>query len=1135
LNCTCDAITSSVKPIRFGSIHATSLIKRIDLSGIKIKIKIKIEIEIEIKIKIEIEIKIEQTLYQRKPSKQTMEPTNTHIDSIIIGDNVWVTQGKTDHMAIYFGEPRKVVVYSDSDYEDENNSSKRGTEELEVLIRWTTTGTRGYVSVSSVRPVVLGQRRRRQVVNHYQAIPSQRPAGNNNKNNNKNKKKKKKEPKHEIKIEKDTAEDEDEASKELPTREEFQKDREEKQREKEKEEPKKEYNEKQKQHPDTERRRALNNDNNEKSNSDENLGRQLNEKPKFKFKLPTKEEFQKYPERNQQKKEKKERDKKFEGKGKRQPDSEQRSYNGNNSDSDSDDDSDNDNNNNNNDNDNENGDTGNASEKLNSDNPKPLGFPTPATYYSGAINSTANAVAQDCTKQQSTVSSPTENYLGRRISGFDDDESVGIGVKTDIEIGKRRDFEDPNHTDDRGFRWEWEKPQTAQNKAKNQIPTNNNNSVDKPVPGNYGKHQPQSWDEAYAMMVKFRRTRGRDIPSDHPLLGKFVVALRWEYSKFRKHTHKQRRRNAKIENLDTAYRRANHENPRQDMTLLDSNRVKKLKKLGFKWHDPKQNESDIGTSSAGKANADVAVSSDSETDTDTSMLTIDSDNESNDKNSVSSLDDSDHYNSVDDDVNDPASSDEDDYDKDICNSHIDDHANDDEFLIVSNLKDISLADTCDRNRRLFIAGIPTLAIQLYRILRFSTLHQKLGLNKMIRWTNDGNGFRILDDSKFTENILAKTSRINNAKAFRNSLGRLNFVLVENGRNKRGGTNREYQHQSIAKAEEANDPSLRLFYRGAPLDVLWTIKTRQEERDDTGNKSKRDTEIEQKDKETSGDDDNGKGNGDMSREQDRKRRRTSDGCLLPKDGAEHLLMEDGTYDKPRGAIPRGLMWDKIRGMWAPPHLLTKKRSEDNPPSKRRSTHSMGGHDDNTVKEQECDDNKRSKERLYRGLKLSERRTSDGCLLPKREPAQCADGTYLKPKGHVPNNMIWDEIRGLWAPKGKTKGKLGSDTNRLSVSSSSDDDTNIIKASKAKLFHHSSFILRTYFQPKKRSRGNHSACHSHRFQARTKGNPSGIVKHTINLSNWRKIEKLMQRSTQQKNMAVPTATANAISDEGEVRLI
>jgi len=534
--------------------------------------------------------------------------------------------------------------------------------------------------------------------------------------------------------------------------------------------------------------------------------------------------------------------------------------------------------------------------------------------------------------------------------------------------------------------------------------------------------------------------------------------------------------------------------------------------------------------------------------------------------------------------------------KDLSESHIDDHANDDELLIASNLKDINLTDTCFTNGNLILAGKPTMPIELYRLLRLSTLQPKLGFNKLIRWTNDGNGFHILDELRFTKEIVFKTSKMSSVSSFRTALGQHNFFCadnrVENG-NTRGRVSRIYQHRSIVEAENAKDPSLRLFYRGVSLDVMRTIKTRKEIRvmrttktrkqirhgkalqdmngittdgrcvkekigsgiiKNTRIKRKRSTETVWKDKGYSCDD-NGQGNVntngrggkhhlkpkiqmiETSLDRERERRRTSDGCLLPKYGAEQLLLEDGTYDKPRGAQPNGLFWDEIRGLWAPVHLLTKKQNEGQPPSKRRRTRSIGDRNDKAKKEQEHDDQKRSKKGLYCVHTMSERRTSDGCLLPKSEPFQFDDGTYKQPKGHEPKNMTWDKIRGLWVPKDKKKRKFGSNTSR-SLMSSSEDDATIIKASKANLFHHSSSIFRTFFQPKNKQMKYRNSYHSKSYQARTKGNPSGIVNNTINLSNWQKIERLMNRSTQNTPMAVPVPSAvtkNTSEDEGEVRLI
>ena len=82
-----------------------------------------------------------------------------------IGEHVWVTQGKTDHMAMYIGDIRK----PDSDDSDDNDSDN---DSGYVSIKWTTTNMIEYVPYSSVRLAMNGQRRRRIVPNHYMAVPA---------------------------------------------------------------------------------------------------------------------------------------------------------------------------------------------------------------------------------------------------------------------------------------------------------------------------------------------------------------------------------------------------------------------------------------------------------------------------------------------------------------------------------------------------------------------------------------------------------------------------------------------------------------------------------------------------------------------------------------------------------------------------------------------------------------------------------------------------------------------------------------------------------------------------------------------------------------------------------------------------
>ena len=49
----------------------------------------------------------------------------------------------------------------------------------------------------------------------------------------------------------------------------------------------------------------------------------------------------------------------------------------------------------------------------------------------------------------------------------------------------------------------------------------------------------------------------------------------------------------------------------------------------------------------------------------------------------------------------------------------------------------------------------------------------------------------------------------------------------------------------------------------------------------------------------------------------------------------------------------------------------------------------------------------------------RKTNDGCFLPLRSPRKKEDGTYARPCGRAPPQMIWDNIRGIYTPRSKAK--------------------------------------------------------------------------------------------------------------------
>jgi hypothetical protein len=308
---------------------------------------------------------------------------------------------------------------------------------------------------------------------------------------------------------------------------------------------------------------------------------------------------------------------------------------------------------------------------------------------------------------------------------------------------------------------------------------------------------------------------------------------------------------------------------------------------------------------------------------------------------------------------------------------------------------------------------------------------------------------------------------------------------------------------------------------------------------------------------------------FNRETERKRRRTSDGCLIPKGGKEKYLQEDGTYRKPDGARPANLAWNKIRGLWVPPEPLKEGvgndgDDEDETSSSRTTDGSLrsaslkkrkrsdtfdednrddpddvdgysAGHD---IDEITYDPDKtvhfRNRQFKNRLVERQARRTRDGCLLPKRQPLKMDDGTYEKPKGHAPKNLYWDTIRGLWAPDHCFKKKTDGRSSLSVSSSSSDDEPTIIRASDANLFHHSSPMWRSFFQFKKHNR-------ERRFQARTKGNPTGIIGGPegiiggpqLNKSNWGKIEKLMQQQRHHHTININTSTT--FSDDGDMHFV
>ena len=59
------------------------------------------------------------------------------------------------------------------------------------------------------------------------------------------------------------------------------------------------------------------------------------------------------------------------------------------------------------------------------------------------------------------------------------------------------------------------------------------------------------------------------------------------------------------------------------------------------------------------------------------------------------------------------------------------------------------------------------------------------------------------------------------------------------------------------------------------------------------------------------------------------RMTHDGCVLPR--SEPKKKEDGSFFKPCGKSPKGMVWDECRGLWTPIRKVTAKKKADKSPS------------------------------------------------------------------------------------------------------------------------------------------------------------------------------------------------------------
>lgn len=197
-----------------------------------------------------------------------------------------------------------------------------------------------------------------------------------------------------------------------------------------------------------------------------------------------------------------------------------------------------------------------------------------------------------------------------------------------------------------------------------------------------------------------------------------------------------------------------------------------------------------------------------------------------------------------------------------------------------------------------------------------------------------------------------------------------------------------------------------------------------------------------------------------RDADRNRRKTKDGCLLPR--AAPKKRKDGTFARPSGRIPRGMVWDEVRGLYAPTRksagdkaILSKKGSEDACSESDESASeqdSCSESDESECEHEEEEDSMVSetskdeeienicKPRKSREADLHNRMTEDGSFLP-HPTYQAAlkkddDGLYLRPPGRCPTGTFWDPRRGLYVRKQGEELSVTGKRNKVSSSTNGD---------------------------------------------------------------------------------------------------
>ena len=578
-----------------------------------------------------------------------------------------------------------------------------------------------------------------------------------------------------------------------------------------------------------------------------------------------------------------------------------------------------------------------------------------------------------------------------------------------------------------------------------------------PVPME-GVRLPQSWNEAYGMMKQYSTNMGHcTISKYHPQLGQFVTDIRHQHQRLYNPAHTSH-------NSTMKERNNNNYKKRDDLTRISTRRVSKLTKLGFDFNETASTLHQQEDGVDGTTILKIDFSDDDDDDDDDTIENQVENDSIQSESSSSSLSEVDITN--DDDIDD---SDSEDYSVDDDDEQIV-YVNDgtgyeyDAYLMVSSIYDIFLSDTCNTNLNLIRTGQPTFPIHLCRLLNSS---YRLGFNHIICWSEDGNSFYVHSESEFVQHILMKTTKMTKFVSLRNALGQFNIISAVS--TVVGSNSQTFQHRSIMKAEQNNDPSQRQFYRGVSVAVLRTIQSRRDKlpissllssqsrfgtssnmyaqprpvkkrnhsdnrvicsanngfgggwQDDTydianllnagermTSSGRRIITVDRFSNHDAGENKTRKEGTNNTRNKnyteynpvaaaglsywlERKSRRTQDGCLHPKGGKEKYLLEDGTYERPKGKVPVNLAWDKRRGLWVPLERLKNSNYNND------SSYDL--------------DESREAER-------KRRRTNDGCLRPKggKEQLLLDDGTYAMPKGAKPQMMVWNKFRGLWTPPG-----------------------------------------------------------------------------------------------------------------------